>query len=484
MQLIRLVTVAIIILFGLSSIVNSETSWITKKKEKKTEINKKEDGVIDVKSWIKKKKINKKLFKKKEKESKSWISKKTKEEKKEEKEILKNHLQFNDLPKANFYFVAQNQSTKQTYYGYVEVDKNSQTFKVGNQTYFRLSKGYAYINDDKTTCTVNSKLDTFLNKLAGEVIVKCKNGVNFSGDFTQKQKFGSGTGTTNKGDDILFKFSQDKELTLAVYKEFEQNKIRLANVPKNTDVSDESIELKPNGNYYALLIGNSNYEKHGEWENLVSPQNDIKEIAKILRTKYRFKKVITATDVNRYQLFQKFEQLAKITTDKDYVFIYYSGHGDIKSSQSYWIPVNASLTSRSEWINISDITTYIEEDIRAHHIALLVDSCYFAVTTKSMTDTKSNKSSLALEKLLETRARIVMASGQSERVEDATNNRKHSKFGLTVINSLKANTKVIKLYDIFLNQGISHATVKQKPYYAVVMNWGHLGGDFLFIAKE
>ena len=103
MQLIRLVTVAIIILFGLSSIVNSETSWITKKKEKKTEINKKEDGVIDVKSWIKKKKINKKLFKKKEKESKSWISKKTKEEKKEEKEILKNHLQFNDLPKANFY---------------------------------------------------------------------------------------------------------------------------------------------------------------------------------------------------------------------------------------------------------------------------------------------------------------------------------------------------------------------------------------------
>ena len=101
-----------------------------------------------------------------------------------------------------------------------------------------------------------------------------------------------------------------------------------------------------------------------------------------------------------------------------------------------------------------------------------------------MTDTKSNKSSLALEKLLETRARIVMASGQSERVEDATNNRKHSKFGLTVINSLKANTKVIKLYDIFLNQGISHATVKQKPYYAVVMNWGHLGGDFLFIAKE
>ena len=35
-----------------------------------------------------------------------------------------------------------------------------------------------------------------------------------------------------------------------------------------------------------------------------------------------------------------------------------------------------------DWINISDIEYYLEKKIPAHHLAVMVDSCYFAVSQK------------------------------------------------------------------------------------------------------
>ena len=40
-----------------------------------------------------------------------------------------------------------------------------------------------------------------------------------------------------------------------------------------------------NKKYYALIIGNSDYDK---WDDLVSPVNDTNEIAKVLKEKYKF----------------------------------------------------------------------------------------------------------------------------------------------------------------------------------------------------
>ena len=53
------------------------------------------------------------------------------------------------------------------------------------------------------------------------------------------------------------------------------------------DVTVSSIASKfiNNKKYYALIIGNSNYDK---WDDLVSPANDTKEIAKVLEEKYKF----------------------------------------------------------------------------------------------------------------------------------------------------------------------------------------------------
>ena len=63
-----------------------------------------------------------------------------------------------------------------------------------------------------------------------------------------------------------------------------------------------------------------------------------------------------------------------ITDRNDYVLIYYSGHGDNKAESAYWIPKDGNKKWSSNWI-IKAIRITLEE-IKAHHISFMVDSCY------------------------------------------------------------------------------------------------------------
>ena len=55
-----------------------------------------------------------------------------------------------------------------------------------------------------------------------------------------------------------------------------------------------------------------------------------------------------------------FKQLSKLTTDNDYVLIYYSGHGESRGVNNYWIPVDAEKEfGLGDWINTSEIAMEI-----------------------------------------------------------------------------------------------------------------------------
>ena len=52
------------------------------------------------------------------------------------------------------------------------------------------------------------------------------------------------------------------------------------------------------------------------------------------------------------EIFNGFKELAKLTTTNDYVFIYYSGHGETRAEQAYWIPKDGSSEwGNGDWIN-------------------------------------------------------------------------------------------------------------------------------------
>ncbi|MDC3068779.1 caspase family protein, partial [Candidatus Pelagibacter sp.] len=248
---------------------------------------------------------------------------------------------------------------------------------------------------------------------------------------------------------------------------------------KEPQEKKQNLDLKITGKYYALLIGNSKYEKP-EWSSLTSPVNDVSEIGKILETKYNFEDVLIVKNANRDEMFEAFEKLTVMTTDKDYVLIYYAGHGDVKGNKSYWIPVDAQKSSIRNWINLSDIENYLI-DIPAHHLAVMVDSCYFSVSKGNNTISEKPKNML-YQKLLKKRARIILSSGQNEPVDD-TGVGKHSIFAMSFINSLK-NNNIISLQNIGYDIGLAHAGMRQSPYFRIMYNWGHNNGDFVFVSKK
>jgi len=459
---------------------NSETSWITKKSDKtETEIKleKKEKKTVLKKTseWIKKKKKkNKEEFKKEDKKItkkvKSWIIKKNKKDK-----YIKS---INELPESNIYFAAKSDSGK-VFYGFVNEDLKSK--KIGN--YYETSLGKGYFNDGKTICQIASTVrEVFKGDVEGRVAGNCSDGTKFRGTFSQNINSGYGSAKSNKGEKFEFDFNSKLNVASNIIKEF--NKLNssgqlLAGAPK-TD-----IEVKPDGKYYALLIGNAKYDK---WASLSSPVNDVNEIHKVLKNKYDFTKILKVVDGNRKEIFKKLKELKNLSTDNDYVLIYYAGHGEQETDQAYWIPVDGEKDENSgEWINTMDIGVKVQ-NIKARHILLMVDSCFVGSVYRGNSDKYLNKSDAEMNaaevnKFLKNRARLFLSSGGEEPVKDTVVNN-HSLFAYKFIDMLKKNENYITTGNIFREISKVHSDINQTPQLGTVSTWGHLNGEFVFIVKK
>ena len=504
--MIKLVRSLLIVLFiaSYSLPAYSETSWITKKDKTKKTLVKKTETKDKKNEWIKKKKKeevkkNKKKFKEKIKESKSWITKKSKDKLKKIKKNLKKYRDFNSLPKAEFYFAAiiepKEENEEAVYlYGYVNSDTKSEKFKFNNKSYHGKSDGIAFLEDGKTTCEVDSQIGTLFGDMLGKVVVKCKNGIEMAGKFTQTNQSGKGTdGLTNKGNNVEFEFYTSKDTALAKLEYYKEDKKTLITRSLPAPRNNKNIKLEPNGKYYALLIGNSEYNDNG-WDDLVSPINDINSIKSVLDKSYKFEKIMMVKNGTKKEIFQAFKDLSKITTTNDYVLIYYSGHGQIKATQAYWIPKDGSLDwGNGDWINVNELNIFLTE-IKAHHLAVMVDSCYVGGKFKgtNILDLKNDNHRAFmtdhLEEDLNLRARIVLSSGSEGRVSDTAPNSKNSIFASSFLNILRTAEEVslpLSMTDIGLNVKRSfRGNPNQKPYYYHPDTWTHLGGDFLFIPKK
>ena len=133
--------------------------------------------------------------------------------------------------------------------------------------YYKTSKGIGFFNDGKTTCQIGSTiLIVDLGELTARVSGNCSNGIKFTGKTSQSKNSGWGQAKTSDGKERLsFDFNVKKEIA----KIFDNNKKfdQPNRIP--TPPSNDILDLKPSGKYYALLIGNSNYKK---WSSLTSPK--------------------------------------------------------------------------------------------------------------------------------------------------------------------------------------------------------------------
>ena len=500
--MIKIIKSLLIVLFLASFSLqdHSETSWITKKDKTKKTLVKKTETKSKKSEWIKKKKKEKEKkviekVKEKIKESKSWITKKSKKEKKIIKKELKKYYDVNSLPKGDLYFTAKifpkDENEEFEYlYGYVNSEKKSEAFQYKNNSYHESSNGVAYYESKKISCEMNRIAYVKNNKMKGDVILECSNKLTITGEFTQKIKIGKGDGETTKANEVEFEFYSSKNDAIAkldIYKKDTKTLItRSLPAPRN----NKNIKLEPNGKYYALLIGNSKYDN---WDDLVSPVNDVKEIKKILSTGYKFEKIITVFDGTKKEILSAFQELSSITTENDYVLIYYSGHGETKAEQAYWVPKDGSKKwGNDDWIDINYLDIYLTE-IKAHHLAVLVDSCYVGSKFKGLNvlDMMDEGDSKIIAKVLDdnlnARSRSVLSSGSNGPVKDTVKGGDYSMFAsifISVLKQFEQLTIPVNLKTIAWNMDSYFAGSGQRPHYYHPPTWSDGGGDFIFIPKK
>ncbi len=430
----------------------------------------------------KEKKENEKEFKKEEKkitkEVKTWISKKTKDQ----------YLaSINDLPDGAIYFSGYNEYRDILIYGYVIPDTKSELI----DGYHKTSKGLAYFNDGKTTCKIGSTVLAVIDgELTSRVSGKCKNKITFTGKTTQKKSSGDGYATASDGNKFFVNFDLNKTKIAKLY---EDNKLGTETIERKiVRKTKKKIILDPKGKYYALLIGNSQYQDKG-WDDLVSPVNDVRAIKNYLEDQYYFEKIILVENGTKREIYNSFKELAKLTTTNDYVLVYYSGHGQIKAERAYWIPTDGSEKwGNGDWINISELDIFLTE-IKAHHLAVLVDSCFVGSKFKGINildDINLRDEELygeSLQSALTLRSRSVLSSGTTGQVSDTVAGTNHSMFALSLLNQLSEfNEKSYPLNLEFVASllKVNYAGTFQKPHMYHPPTWQHGGGDFIFIPKK
>jgi hypothetical protein len=236
--------------------------------------------------------------------------------------------------------------------------------------------------------------------------------------------------------------------------------------------------------YYALIIGNNNYEKLEDLDNAV---NDAKDLEKVLKEKYGFKTTLLIDEKSD----ETENAIIKFTQNRDKndnILIYYAGHGELikKQKRGYWLPTDAGSTQDSKWLSNNNIKDLISSS-DAKHILLVVDSCFSGSLMRGSGENKSVEklTPSALERFKKLKTRLVMTSGGNEYVADGIGNSKNSVFAEPLIKALRDNNDVIRSIELFQtvqNYVINNAD--QTPNHSLIHGTGHNGGEFLFFPKS
>jgi hypothetical protein len=230
--------------------------------------------------------------------------------------------------------------------------------------------------------------------------------------------------------------------------------------------------------YYALIIGNNDYEKLEDLDNAV---NDAKDLEKILREKYGFETTLMI-DKKSDETEDALIQFLRDRDKNDNILIYYAGHGQLvkKQKRGYWLPVDAGEQQDSKWLSNNNIKDLIGSS-DAKHILLIVDSCFAGSLMRGSGEKKSVEklTQNSLERFKKLKTRLVMTSGGNELVADGVGDAKNSVFAEPLIKTLKNNNDVIRsieLFQIVQNYVINNAD--QTPNHSLIHGTGHNGGEW------
>lgn len=245
------------------------------------------------------------------------------------------------------------------------------------------------------------------------------------------------------------------------------------------------------GKYYALIIGNNNYDYYA---NLTSGISDARKIADVLGHKYGFTTRVLL-DANRFEILSALNDMRARLKAEDNLLVYFAGHGEIdeQSHQGYWLPTDAKKNAPDTWLSNRAISDMLNTMV-SRHVMVIADSCYSGsmahtavpVFTADMSD-KARRS--WLRTLSGNRSRTVLTSGGLAPVPDVGRGG-NSHFANALVAALEDNTQLIEGQQLFRTVAITLASAAaesdliQVPGYAPIQFAGHEAGEFFFVPKN
>ena len=270
-----------------------------------------------------------------------------------------------------------------------------------------------------------------------------------------------------------------------------QRPVELSQLPPTAD--EQSLQGLNFGRYYAVVIGNQNYQA---MDDLVTPRNDARRITRILRDKYRFS-VKLIEDADDMDMLRTLNDLNAVLRPEDNLLIYYAGHGERVATglgeNGYWLPVNADAPPKDTfWVPNEQITIHLRRLV-AKRILVVADSCYAGLLSNDPgylflgENMKFSREYVAFR--LPKRSRMLLSSGGDRPVLDE-GSRGNSVFAGAFADELEANTGVLSTPELYVRirtrvqQAAAQRKFVQEPQFKAIKSAGHEVGDFFFVAVQ
>jgi len=282
-----------------------------------------------------------------------------------------------------------------------------------------------------------------------------------------------------------------------VAEEFEETQAELQEAEAELAVVRETLQTpdavsaagKNFGQYYALMIGNGDYQY---LDDLATPVTDVERLSRILKDKYGFQ-VRVITNGDDASVLRAVNQLNEELDDNDNLLIYYSGHSNQRQSGAYnagyWLPVNAEPPpDDTYWIPTEQVSGHMAR-IRAKRVIVVADSAYAGLLADNpafllASDPAQLNSEAYVTLRFPNRSRLLMTSGKEYPLPEQTAGTT-SVFADALIEALRRNEAVLTAPALFLSvlDSLETRQPELSPEFKAIKRAGDEVGDFFFVAR-
>ena len=257
---------------------------------------------------------------------------------------------------------------------------------------------------------------------------------------------------------------------------------RIDQVDKNDVEGNALLTELSKRKYYGLIIGINDYVDDGILD-LDNPVDDARELKRVLQSYYTFdpENIEILSNPSRTAIIESFDAFNERITERDHFLVFYAGHGiwDERLNQGFWLPSDARLNSKAQWLSNSTIRDYIG-GIKSKHTLLITDACFSGSIFKERAVSFDN--SRAVLEMYKLTSRKAMTSGALKTVPDK------SVFITYLTKNLINNDQPLlsaeELFRAFKIAVINNSPNGQVPQYGAIGQVGDEGGDFIFLRRS